>query len=393
MKILFVANRMPYPPHRGDKLKIFNLAKQLSTKHELHLITIAESAADAQYANELQPLFASISFVRLPLWRRLFNTFLGVFLFNKPLQVHYFYSRKFKKLLLNTMQSHQFDAIHVQHLRMSQYFHEGITNHAILDLPDAFSLYWLRRKEKAKSIFEKWFNQFEYNRLVAYEKKQLPKFPIVLACNKEDCDYLELISNKQINLLPNGVDTNLFDNKNGQAFIPNRILFTGNMDYAPNVDAVEYFVAEIFPLILAKNPNVKFIIAGQRPVKKVLQLASSHIEITGFVPNLAEEYSKAHLVVAPMRFGAGTQNKVLEALSMGIPVVCTNIGFKGLQMENGEGIYCELNTEQFAGRVIEILFNLELRNKLSNLASDKIRKLYSWTSVANQLENYCNQVK
>src|SRR5690606_448668 len=106
------------------------------------------------------------------------------------------------------------------------------------------------------------------------------------------------------------------------------------------------------PLIKQVIPDVKFIIAGQRPVDKVKKLESSHIEVTGFVQNMADYYKKASVVVAPLRFGAGTQNKVLEAISMGVPVVCSHVGFKGLGVESGQGAFMETEPMAFAQRVV-----------------------------------------
>ena len=137
------------------------------------------------------------------------------------------------------------------------------------------------------------------------------------------------------------------------------LLFTGNMDYAPNVDAVQYFVEEVFPIIKQQHPQVKFIIAGQRPVKKVLDLASDDVQVTGFIKDLAAVYNQASVVVAPLRFGAGTQNKVLEAMAMGVPVVCSNIGFKGLGIESGEGAIMQTDPQQFAQSVICLLYTSE----------------------------------
>jgi glycosyltransferase involved in cell wall biosynthesis len=172
----------------------------------------------------------------------------------------------------------------------------------------------------------------------------------------------------------------------------NTILFTGNMDYAPNVDAVGYFAETIFPFIRSKVPGVKFIIAGQRPIKKVLDLAADDIVITGFVKDLAAMYNSASVVVAPLRFGAGTQNKVLEAMAMGVPVVCSNIGFKGLGIQSGQGAIMQTDPVAFANSVVELLSSETMRRTVGQEGVRVIRENFDWDIIAKMLEGYLAQV-
>jgi glycosyltransferase involved in cell wall biosynthesis len=151
---------------------------------------------------------------------------------------------------------------------------------------------------------------------------------------------------------------------------------------------VEYFCKEIFPAIQSKFPDAEFVIAGQRPVSRVLALANDKITVTGFVNDIAEEYAKAGIVVAPLRFGAGTQNKVLEALSMGVPVICTHVGFKGLGLQNGEGIVLAADTQAFIAEINRLLENEDERNRLAGKGMEKIRSTFGWNAIAIKLIHY-----
>jgi glycosyltransferase involved in cell wall biosynthesis len=164
------------------------------------------------------------------------------------------------------------------------------------------------------------------------------------------------------------------------------------MDYAPNVDAVAYFVKDIFPKIHEKFPDTRFIIAGQRPVKKVMELASDKVIITGFVKDLAAVYNSASIVVAPLRFGAGTQNKVLEAMAMGVPVVCSNIGFKGLGIASSEGAIMQTDPRAFAESVNELLASQQLREETGSKGLAVIRQRFGWDAIAKQLEQYFSEI-
>jgi glycosyltransferase involved in cell wall biosynthesis len=158
------------------------------------------------------------------------------------------------------------------------------------------------------------------------------------------------------------------------------------------VDAVGYFVKEIFPLISSKFPKVKFIIAGQRPVKQVTDLKSENIEITGFIPDLKLMYQQAAIVVSPLRFGAGTQNKVLEAMAMGIPVVSGTVGYAGLEIENGEGVFLETTSQGFADKVIELLESESLRQETGMKGNSVAKTKFSWDIISTQLELHCKAV-
>ena len=389
MNLLFIANRFPYPPFRGDKLKIYNLATQLAKHHTLHLITFAESDKDYDYIPELQSIFKTIEVVRLPKWKSVLNVGLGMF-GKLPLQVNYFKSTRFNNALSQLLKKEKFDAVHVQHLRMAQYAIHKKELKRILDLPDAFSLYWQRRKTVKRNILVTLLDNIESKRVMAYEKYILNEFNLNLVCSVEDKNFLiKTHGITNISVLPNGVDTHKFKPMVHDYSAADTLLFTGNMDYAPNVDAVVYFVEDVFPLIKKEHPNVKFIIAGQRPIDKVLALANGHdIEVTGFIPELQTMYNSASIVVAPLRFGAGTQNKVLEAMAMGIPVVCSNIGFEGLGIADGDGAFMRTNAKDFAKTVNLLLTDEALRKSTGTKGSEAIANNFSWEKIAALLDNY-----
>ena len=391
MKLLFLANRTPFPPYRGDKLKIYNLAKRLSEKHELYLLTFAETPEDLTWKAELEKTFKEVHFVYLPKWRASLNCLAAAW-DPLPLQVIYFQSGAMRKALAKLLHQQEFDAVHVQHLRMSPYLAKQRDVPRILDLPDAFSLYWERRKAIPRNIFRKAFEFFEQRRLLRYEPV-MKQYDLSLACSTEDIAYLqETHGVTNLQLLPNGVDLDTFSGKVHDYSHHKTLLFTGNMDYAPNIDAVVYFVRDILPLVRAKFPEIMFIIAGQRPVPDVLALADGQVVVTGFIEDLSEVYNSASVVVAPLRFGAGTQNKVLEAMAMGVPVVCSNIGFKGLGIENGEGAFMETAAVAFADRILQLLADADLREQTGQKGAAIIRERFSWDKIATQLEAYFKQI-
>ena len=391
LNILFVANRFPYPPFRGDKLKIFNLTRRLSQNHNLYLVTFYEKRSELQYFKDIEPFFKEIELVYLPQWKSVFNGIYALFT-TTPLQVLYFKSNKMQKMVDFAVKQYKIDVVHTQHLRMSQY-----TKHLklpkILDLPDAFSLYFKRRNETERPLINQIIDKIEIGRLVKAEEV-VKVYDKTLVCSAEDKAYLEkLHKTENIDILLNGVDLDTFEVGEGHDYSQNQtVLFTGNMDYAPNVDAVQYFAKDIWPKVLKQFPTATFIIAGQRPVDVVKKLESKTIQVTGFVPDLKDMYAQASVVVAPLRFGAGTQNKVLEAMAMGVPVVCTHIGFEGLQVKSGEGVILAKTKEKFVTDLCNLLEDNELRKNVGESGLDIARNRFSWDGIAKTLETYLEEV-
>jgi glycosyltransferase involved in cell wall biosynthesis len=188
------------------------------------------------------------------------------------------------------------------------------------------------------------------------------------------------------------VDLGLFVFRNHNYRKNDTLVFTGNMDYAPNIDAVITFVANMWPTLKKEYPDLKLIIAGQRPVSAVRDLESESIEITGFVSDMSTMYEKATIVIAPLRFGAGTQNKVLEAMAMGVPVVCTEIGFAGLEIASGDGCILSLNDQEFIANVGLLLNDAKMREEVGRKGLEIAQNKFSWDGISKQLEVYLEEV-
>ena len=163
MNILFVANRFPYPPYRGDKLKIYNLTRRLAKKHTLYLVTFYEKRDELSYLKEITPFFKEVELVYLPRWRSVLNCVPALFS-STPLQLAYFKSLKMKRMVSWAVDQYAIDVVHTQHLRMSQYTAD-LNTPKILDLPDAFSLYFKRRSETERPIINRLIDIIEIKRL------------------------------------------------------------------------------------------------------------------------------------------------------------------------------------------------------------------------------------
>jgi polysaccharide biosynthesis protein PslH len=393
MKILFLTSRFPYPPYRGDKLKIYNLMKRLAARgHTLVLRSFIASREEEKYIEDVREFCGDVETVYLPESASIIECAKSVFS-TTPFQIAYFRDRRMNALIDKTVRQQSFDLAHIHLIRMAPYGMRIRQIPRILDLTDAGSLYLQRFMAVTKSPVKKIFLPEELRRLVQYEGI-LSKFEKALVCSEIDQSVLaQRAPGADIGLLFNGIDLDKFSNPGTITPDPYKIIYTGNMSYFPNTDGIVYFVTEIFPLILQQVPQARLTIVGQNPPAKVLRMHGGSISVTGFVPNIRDEYLKSSVSVAPIRFGSGTLNKILEPLALGLPVVSTTLAAAGLPLRHDENILLGDTPADFARSVVRLMNEPALRAKLAMNGAETIRRLYSWETIVDSLEEIYRSVQ
>lgn len=391
MNILFLTSRFPYPPYRGDKLKIYNLIRQLAPRHRISLVSFIASEGEEQWIPALREYCVDVETVLLPTRRSLANCAAGT-MSQLPFQVSYFASRGMQRAVERRIGDGQFDIVHVHLIRMAQYAAGLAGKKRILDLTDAGSLYIRRFLETTRNPIHKQFLRTELRRLTAYESI-LEQFDRCLVCSDVDRDVLGRHAPRaNIDLLYNGIDLSHFTADQSHDADPRRIICTGNMSYFPNIDGILYFVREIFPRILKEIADVRLYIVGQDPPRRIRRLAGDRVVVTGFVQDIKEYYLQSSIAIAPIRFGAGTLNKILEPMALGLPVVTTPIGVEGLPLADGRDILIARGEDEFAASVVRLLRDADLRRRIGERGRGIVRSLYDWKSVARSLENIYENV-
>lgn len=388
MRILIVTTRLPFPPYKGDKLRIFNIAKYLAQRNQVKIVSLIKSKKEASYINELSKYKIEVVPVYLPLWKKLLNVTLGLFS-AKPLQVSWFYSKKMKVMIKKLIDDIKPDVVFYYLIRGAQYFDENFAEKTlnVLDLIDAISLYLYRFYNIEKNPIKRFLIFEEFKRVLSYEKIA-EKFDISFLCSNFDMEYLKSKGiNANFKVIYNGINESFFEFGDNIAYDPKRIAFVGNLSYFPNTDAIYFFVREILPYILKKEPNAKFYIVGQNPPFKIKMMSSENIVVTGFVDDIKYEYLKSAVVVAPIRFGAGMQNKIIEAIALGVPVVTTTLSLNGLPPELREFVFVADQPEEFAIKVINVLNNPSIRLRLSEV-KNVIKKILSMDVIGHEVENH-----
>ena len=378
MNILFLCHRIPYPPNKGDKIRSFNEVKYLSKKHKIYLAFLIDDEKDLPYVNELKKYCETIDydFIR-PGWQKIKS--LPYLLSRKPFTVPYFYSKKLQKAVDYRLSTVKFDAVFAFSSPMAEYVFKskifplpdgergrvrGGYPKLIIDFVDVDSDKWRMYAEYSK--FPKTLiYKNEWKSLMAYEKKIGKAFDISIFVSDAEVKLFKSFA-PDVNAIsiPNGVDLSYFSNTTNKTIRSNEqkgfnILFTGAMDYFPNEDGVLYFYYKIWPIIKDKLPQARFYIVGNNQSRRVKNIAKrdKDIIVTGYVSDVRDYFSITDIFIAPLRVARGIQNKVLEALAAGLPVVATPQAVQGITIkpqDEGEYLFIEDSAFNFSDRIIQL---------------------------------------
>ena len=307
MKLIYLTSRFPYPINKGDKLRSYYQIKELSKKNDVHLIALSENKVSKSSINELKKYCKSVHIYRIKLIFRVLNLF-KTFINNRPFQVNYFYNRQIQKKINSNISSIQPDHIFCQLVRTALYVKEEHSIPKTLDYMDALSK-GLQRRIKISKFWQKPFVKMEYLRMKKFENLAFEFFNNHIIISSSDRSEITHINNQSINIIPNGIDTNYFQKVNTRKIYD--LIFIGNLSYVPNIEAAKFISKEIFPILKEKIPNIKILISGSQPSKKVLRLSNKNIKITGWVDDIRETYCSGKIFFAPMLLGSGLQNKLL----------------------------------------------------------------------------------
>lgn len=380
LKVLLITSRLPYPPVGGDKLKSYNLLKILSKHYDVHLVTITDEILDSETEKELTKFTINTKVFTKSKYRFYFSAL--KFLFNKlPIQVNYYYFRDVQNYIDDISRDMDF-AISTL-VRTSEYL-KDFQQAKYLDMVDSIGLNYQRSRENVKSFFWKSIYKVETDRLLDYEKKSIAEFNNTFFVNKFETEYWSQFG--KTTWIPNGVDEKLLSYSKKNNKYKNCIAFFGKMDYQPNIDAVIWFVNNVFKNI---NKDIRFIIVGTNPTHKLLELTKLHenIEVTGFIDDPYEILNSSLLVVAPMQTGGGIQNKILESMALGTINIVSSLGAKPIVgAKNGEHLFVSDTPEEIINLINEIHINANAYSSMKEKSKNLIKEYYTWNNYETKLQ-------
>lgn len=376
-KLLVITSRIPYPLEKGDKLRIYHQLKYLSQHFQICLCALNDGVIHPEAENKLKKFCSEIHFFSFNILQ-IVGGVLQSFLNGEPLQVGYFYHLSIQHKLDKVVESFQPDFIFCQLIRTAKYAVK-YPQPKTLDYMDALSKGTERRIEHA-SFWMKWILKLETKRLKNFEKTIFNSFNAHCIISAEDKKYISHNEAEKIAVIPNGIDLDFFKPIKTPKIYD--VVFTGNMSYPPNVKAAKYLAHKIQPLL---NKKIKILISGAQPTKKVYHLQSSTCKVTGWVDDIRNSYAAAHLFVAPLKIGTGLQNKILEAMAMKIPCITTSLVNASLGAKENEEILIAENAKQFADKILYLLQNPEVANKMAEKAYIFVSNNYNWQKSTNEL--------
>lgn len=391
--VLFLTPRFPFPLIGGDRVKPYYLLKYLALKYNVTLITFFQGyKIDEKYLEEIKKLGVKVRIVYLNPLKAGLNAFF--YSFKKfPLEIGFYYNREFQKIVDYEITNHQPEIAFSFFMRTAEY----LKNHKvkkILIAEDCRTVYQNRSFLESFNIKQKLVRYWEWKKLAKYEPKIVNYFNFTTLVTNNDIEAMKL-QNDSVNyrLLTNGTNTDFFmlpfENKR------KGILFAGKLDIWANVIMIKKIITEIFPLICQSLPEAELTIVGANPpisVKKLIEESKNKINFYSNVPSMLPYLQNAQVFLHPHSGASGIQNKLIEAMACGLPVVTSNTGNQGIDGTDGKQLMIANNTEEFANKVIQILLNQNLAFEVGQNARKHIEEKLSWNAVYVQLDYLIEEI-
>ena len=395
MKVLFLSQIVPYPPHGGVLQRGYNLVRELGREARVHLLAFVHpdvlptEAALRESQAALEKFCETVEYFSL--WPKAspVHRIAGLAasaLSPRPFSVLAHRSAAFQRRVSELVASKSFDVIHVDTVALAQFLDRKWAIPTVLTHHNIESQLMDRRAGAESGLLARFYLRQETKKLLAYEAEMSGTFGVnVFVSHTDEQTLMGRVPGLRTAIVPNGVDVEYFTPKQGKD-VP-ALIYTGGMNMFANRDAVMFFLNEIWPLIQKQVPEVRFFAVGQDPPKELLDLATrdSQVVVTGYVNDVRPLVWDASVYVVPLRVGGGTRLKVLDAMAMGKAMVSTSIGCEGLDVRPDEHLLVADSPAQFALKTVRLLQDPNRRGALGRTARELVERRYSWRTIGGQL--------
>lgn len=402
MKILFLTPQLPYPPHQGTTLRNFNIVKQLASRHEIHLLSFG--TPDELSHSPLREYCARIEIIPPPTrttGQRAFETFFHPL----PDMARRLHSPALTQKLQSLRDENQYEVIQIEGIEMANAWLQVKNNTAFTlnrepstVIFDDHNAEWTLQKtafDTDRHNPKRWhaalYSWIQFNKLKHFERDVCLASNAVVAVSGDDARSIASLDVciKPL-VIPNGVDCGYYvpsEQVCAKPLAELSVVFTGKLDFRPNVDACVWFADEILPQLRNEIPLAHVSFVGQKPNAAVLSLREREgVEVTGFVPDTRPYIADAAVFAVPLRMGSGTRLKVLEAMAMGKAIVSTSFGVSGIEYENGRDVLVADTPQEFAHAVAMLMRDKNRARELGLNAQSLAQEKYEWKKLAPRFE-------
>ena len=399
MRLLLLTPQLPYPPHQGTSLRNYNLIVQLAKRHRVCLLTFLEPDQSLDNTGPLLDICEWVDTVPVP--QRSSSIRLRQMLTSHlPDMAWRLWSPDFRNRLAKRLAEAPFDVVQIEGIELARYMP---TIETTIDRPlivyEDHNAEWVLQKRACLTDLRtprRWpaaaYSLVQWIRLKNYEADVCRHADRVVAVSEADRDaVLAIAPEVTVTIVPNGVDLDEHSHYTGPTQ-PSDLVFTGKMDFRPNVDAMLWMGREVWPLIRRQRPQAKMAVVGQRPHPRLEPLREDKgVTITGWVPDVRPYIAGATVYVAPLRVGGGTRLKLLQAMAMGRAIVATRLGAEGFPVTDGHELLLADTPEDFAQAVLSLLEDSEQRARLGEAARRFVIATYGWDALVPKLEALYNR--
>ena len=388
--LMFIAHRIPYPPDKGEKIRGLNLLQHLSRSYRIHLGCLVDDPADMQHLPILREWCVDVAGFRIDKRLQKLKA-LAHIRPGRPLMLDYYRHPGLQRWVQDSLGRQRMDVVYIFSVAMAAYVENLRRPGLILDAQDIDSEKWASYASHARWPMSAVWSR-EGRTLLDYERKAAMRCDHTLFVSQQECDrFIELAPEAaaRVHAVEMGVDLKRFspDPSLQSPFEPGgpNLVFTGNMDYWPNADAVQWFVADVFPLLKRRYPSANFHVVGANPGRDVARLATiPGVRVTGRVADTRPFIAHADACVVPLRIARGIQNKVLEAMAMGRPVVASPQAFEGVRATAGQDLLVADGAGATADRIAEVLDGAH--PGLGAAARAAMMRSYAWSTTLAPLD-------
>lgn len=389
-KVLFVTYDFPYPANTGGKNRAFNLIKKVAKKNDIYLYSFVRKDFNPEHMNYLHEI--GVKEIKIFKRRELkkFSNIALTIVRNSSIFKTLYYEKKCKKEILHFVDENNIEIVHFESSYTGYYIGRELRRRGVKQVLGTENLEHTLYLDYSRNIGNKLLRPFFYQqsqRLKAEEISMIRKSDLCLAVTKNEAEFISKYSKKECVIIPNGIDNNEFSYQFSEKLKKN-LLFVGNFSYFPNVDAMSFFYNEVFKNL--EDKEITLTIVGKMG-KEVLKFEDEKIIYKEFVENILDEYRNADILVFPVRIGGGTNFKVLEAMSLGVPIVAIPQRLEGFDAIASRDFLKAQDSVEFINQIQNLYADPKLRKEITINARRLVDKTYSWDTITSTLENAWNK--